>query len=135
MAATNTNPRANTTQQLNYVRKRITFADFGKVVTVGYLPGGAVIVGGGVHIVQVFNSSGTDLLDVGFIGATTDPDAYATGLTLAAIGYLPLDELGAVTNIQQPDAFTVTCSPAQTVADATTGIADVVVFYACNNDG
>lgn len=135
MAATNPNPRVNTTQQTNYIRKRITFADFGKVITVGYLPGGAVVTGGGVHIVTVFNSSGTDLLDVGFIGATTDPDAYATLLPLNAIGFIPLDELGAVTNIQQPDAYTVTCSPAQSVADATTGIADVVIEYVPNNDG
>lgn len=135
MAATNTTPRELVTQQINYVRKRITFADYGTVVTVGYLPAGAVVCGGGVQIVEAFNSSGTDLLDVGFIGATTDPNGYATALTLAAVGYLSLDELGATTNIQQPDAYTVTCSPAQSVADADAGIADVVVWYIPNNDG
>lgn len=123
------------TQQINYIRKRITFADYGTTVTVGYLPGGAMVVGGGVQIVTAFNSSGTDLLNVGFIGATTDADAYATNLTLAAVGYLELDELGATTNIQQSDNYTVTCSPAQSVADATAGVADVVIFFIPNNDG
>lgn len=135
MAATSTTPRELVTQQINYVRKRITYADYGTTVTVGYLPAGAMVVGGGVQIVTAFNSSGTDLLDVGFIGATTDADAYATNLTLAAVGYLELDELGATTNIQQSEAFTVTCAPKQSVADATAGIADVVVYYIPNNDG
>lgn len=129
------NARQLVTQQINYIRKRITYADYGTTVVVGYLPGGAMVVGGGVQIVTAFNSSGTDLLDVGFIGSTTDADAYATDLTLAAVGFLPLDELAATTNIQQSDNFTVTCTPAQSVADATAGIADVVVWYIPNNDG
>lgn len=134
MAATNTTPRQNTTQQTNYIRKRITFADRGTTVIVGYLPAGAMVTAGGVQIVTAFNGSGTDLLDIGFIGATTDADAYASALTLAAIGFIPCDELGAVSNIQQPDAYTVTCAYTDENANATTGIADVVIFYAPNND-
>lgn len=111
------------------LRKRITFADLGTTVTVGKMPAGAIVVGGGVHVVTAFNSSGTDLLDVGFIGSTTDADAYATDLTLAAVGFLALDELAATTNIQQTVETTVTASPAQSVADATAGVADVVVYY------
>lgn len=122
-------------QQVHYLRKRITFADFGTTVVVGYMPAGASVIGGGVHIVQAFNSSGTDLLNVGFIGSTTDADAYATLLTLAAVGYLEFDELATTTNIQQQVDTTVTCAPAQSVADATTGIADVIVLYVPSNDG
>ena len=80
-----------------FLRKRITYLDYGTTVTIGKLPAGAsVLPGSGVHIVTAFNSSGTDLLDVGFIGATTDADAYATQLTLAAVGFIAFDELGAV---------------------------------------
>lgn len=111
------------------LRKRITFADFGTVVTVGKIPPGSTVHGGGVHVITAFNSSGTDLLDVGFIGATTDDDAYATDLTLAAVGFIALDELAATTNIQGTVEHTVTCTPAQSVADATAGVADVIVLY------
>lgn len=112
-----------------YLRKRITFADFGTVVTVGKIPPGSSVTHGGVHVITAFNSSGTDLLDVGFIGATTDDDAYATDLTLAAVGFIVLDELAATTNIQGTVEHTVTCTPAQSVADATAGVADVIVYY------
>lgn len=129
-----TNARQNVTQQINYLRKRITFANFGTTVTVGVIPAGASVVGGGVHVITAFNSSGTDLIDVGFIGSTTDADGYASALTLAAVGFIPFDELAATTNIQQSIDTTVTCAPAQSVADATTGVADVIVYFIPNND-
>jgi hypothetical protein len=122
------------TQQTHYLRKRITFADFGATVTVGVIPAGASVIGGGVHVITAFNSSGTDLLNVGFIGSTTDANGYATDLTLAAVGFIPLDELGATTNIQQTVDTTVTCAPAQSVADATAGVADVIVLFVVSND-
>lgn len=109
--------------------KKITYLDLGTAVTVGKMPAYSHVVGGGVHIVTAFNSSGTDLLDVGFIGGTTDDDAYATDLTLAAVGYLTLDELGATTNIMQSVETTVTATPAQSVADATAGEAYVIVNF------
>ncbi len=111
------------------IGKRITFSDFGTVVTVGKMPPFSHVIGGGVHIITAFNSSGTDLLDVGFIGGTTDADAYATQLTLAAVGMLALDELATTTNIMQSVDTTVTCSPAQSVADATAGVAYVFVNF------
>jgi hypothetical protein len=122
-------------QVIHFLRKRITFADYATTVNVGVIPAGASVVGGGVHVVTAFNSSGTDLLNVGFVGSTTDADGYATLLTLAAVGYIPLDELGATTNIQQTVDTTVTCAPAQSVADATAGVADVIVMYVPNTDG
>jgi hypothetical protein len=69
-------------------------------VTVGWLPAGASVIGGGVHIVTAFNSSGTDLVDIGYVGATTVAAAYASALTLAAVGFIVLDELATTTNIQ-----------------------------------
>jgi hypothetical protein len=121
-------------QMIHYLRKRITFADYGTTVTVGVIPAGASVIGGGVHVVTAFNSSGTDLLNVGFIGSTTDADGYATLLTMAAVGWIVLDELATTTNIQQTVDTTVTCAPAQSVADATAGVADVIVWYIPSND-
>lgn len=130
-----TNPRLLQTQQVHYLRKRVTYSNYGSVVTVGTIPAGASVIGGGVHVVTAFNSSGTDLIDVGFIGGTTDDDAYATDLTLAAVGFIAFDELAATTNIQQSVDTTVTCTLAQGVADATAGAADVIVLFVPNNDG
>lgn len=122
------------TRQVHYLTKRITFADYGTTVTVGKLPPYAsVIAGGGVHVVTAFNSSGTDLLDIGFIGATTDADGYATQLTLAAVGLIVMDELATTTNIMQTVSTTVTCAPAQSVADASAGVAYVIVPYVVHN--
>jgi hypothetical protein len=89
-----TDSRQYSQQLVHYLRKRITYADYGTTVTVGYLPTKASVIHGGVHIVTAFNSSGTDLLDVGFVGATTDADAYATLLTLAAVGYIVARRVG-----------------------------------------
>jgi hypothetical protein len=122
------------TQQVHYLRKRITFADYGTTVTVGTIPPKASVIGGGVHIVTAFNSSGTDLLDVGYVGATTVVAAYASALTLAAVGFIALDDLATTTNIQGTVSHRVTCTPTQSVADATAGVADVIISYVVDND-
>lgn len=114
---------------LQTLRKKITYLDYGTTVTVGKLPPYSIVVGGGVYVSTAFNSSGTDLLDVGFIGATTDDNAYATLLTMAAVGYIALDELATTTNIMGTVEHTVTCAPAQSVADASAGEAYVIVNY------
>jgi hypothetical protein len=121
-------------QGVQFLRKRITYLDYGTTVTIGKLPAGASILpGSGVHIVTAFNSSGTDLLDVGFIGATTDPDGYATALTLGAVGFIVLDELATTTNIQGQVEHTVTCAPTQGAADATAGAADITIMFSVPN--
>jgi hypothetical protein len=121
-------------QNVQTIVKRITYADYGSVITVGKIPAYAsVIPGSGVHIVTAFNSTGTDLLDVGFVGATTDDDAYATDLTLAAVGFIAFDELAATTNIRGAVEHTITCSPAQGAADATAGEAYVIVCFVVPN--
>jgi len=126
--------RNSGTQSVQILRKRITYVSNGTTVTVGKLPAGASVVGGGVHVITAFNDSGTDTLIVGFIGSTTDDNAYATLLDLSAVGYIVLDELAATTNIQQTVDATVTCVYAGQNSNATAGIADVIVLYVCNND-
>lgn len=111
------------------LRKRITYQDNGTTITVGKLPAYAVVTGGGVYVVTAFNDSGNDFLDVGFIGATTDADAYATSLTLAAAGFIVLDELANTTNIMGTVEHTVTCLYSGQNSNATAGEAYVVVNY------
>lgn len=114
---------------VQYLRKRITYLDNGTTITVGKIPAGASVVGGGVHIVTAFNDSGTDTLIVGFIGSTTDDNAYATLLDLSAVGFIVLDELAATTNIQGTVEHTVTCVYAGQNSNATAGTADVIIQY------
>jgi hypothetical protein len=111
------------------LRKRITFLDAGTTVTVGKLPPGASVIGGGVHVLTAFNDTGTDLLDIGFIGATTDADGYASQLNLAAPGFIALDELATATNIQGAVEHAVTCLYSAQTPNPTAGVADVIVQY------
>jgi len=119
-------------QMVHYLRKGITFNDFGDgALTVGILPSGALIhkTMSGVHVDVAFNSSGTDLLD---IGTSADDDLYATDLTLASIGFVALDE--AVDMTVSADT-TITCTLVQSVADATTGEGEVIICFLPDNDG
>lgn len=118
------------TQQTGYLRKRITFANTNTTVDVGQIPAGASVIGGGVHIVT---ADAAITLDVGFRAgnSTDDPNAYATALTVAGIGFIPLDELGATTNIQQTEDAIVTAS---LLTGSDTFVGDVIVLFIPNND-
>ncbi len=113
--------------------EKITYAKENTVVDVlgGKLPAGASVIGGGVHIVTAFNDSGTDTLDVGFRdgSSTDDPDAYATLLLVSAVGFIPLDELGAITNIRQTKDAILTWRYNGENNNATAGVAYLIVNY------
>jgi len=107
----------------NTIRKRITFANQTATV-VGKIPAGSSVVGGGVHVVTAFDATAT--LNVGYIGATTVAAAYGSALALTAIGYIALDELAAVTNIQGTVEHTITCI---VTTAATVGAADLIIQF------
>lgn len=118
------------TSQVHYLRKRITFATAAVETNLGIIPAGASLVpGGGIHVVTA--DSGITL-DVGFKdgSSTADPNAYATALTVAAVGFIALDELGATTNIQQSVDTMVTYT-VSTGAD--TFVGDLIVAYVVDN--
>ena len=121
-------------QQIGILRKRYTFLDVAATVTVGKIPAGASVVGGGVHVVTAFNATTTDVVNVGFIGATTNASAYATALTTAAVGWIVLDELATTTNIQGTVEHTITAAPTETGAASTAGVADIIIWFVVNND-
>lgn len=113
--------------------ERITFAKENTIVDfLKKLPPNAhVLPGSGVHIINAFNDSGTDTLDIGFRdGSTTDdPDGFATLLLVSAIGFIALDELAAVTNIMQTKECFLTWRYNGANNDATDGVADIVINY------
>ncbi|MCE5181666.1 MAG: hypothetical protein LLG15_07690 [Betaproteobacteria bacterium] len=113
--------------------QRITYAQENTIVdvTAGKLPAGASVIGGGVHVVTAFADTGTDTLDVGFRdgSSTDDPDAYATLLTVSAVGYIALDELAATTNIRQTKDAIVTWRYNGQNNDAAAGEAYLIINY------
>ena len=88
------------------------------------MPVGAVVVGGEVTVSEVFNSTTSDGLDVGF---ATDPDGFtATAVDLQALGTTALDLNGLVFNASNP-AVTVTWTSGG--GTPTTGILRLGVRY------
>ncbi len=98
---------------------------------IGDLPVGAVLLDFYVHVKTVFNSSGTDLLIVGFSdnddALVDDLSGASLGLTRAgAAGTMPVLELNATPTTE---VKTLYAKFTQSVADAGTGEADFVLFY------
>lgn len=125
--------RVDGTQHTQTLRKRITFGNTA-AVTVGKIPAGSSVIGGGVHVVTAFNDSGTDVVNIGYIGATTVASAYGSSLDVSAVGLIVLDELASTTNIQGTVEHTVTAIYVGGNSNATAGIADVIILYVPNND-
>lgn len=125
--------RNDGSQGVQTLRKTVSYVTNGTTITVGKLPPNACVVGGGAFVTTAFNDSGTDTLIVGFIGSTTDDNAYATLLDLSAVGYIVLDELAAATNIMQTVDTTVTCVYAGQNSNATAGSCEVIINYVCQN--
>lgn len=118
----------NYKNMINVIRKRITYLNRGVAVTVGTLPPGAVVVGGGFQIVTTFNDSGTDLLD---IGTPADADEFATALVISATApvFIPLDEIATNNSYTDTGPITVTATYTGQNADPSAGVGDVVIFY------
>jgi hypothetical protein len=90
------------------------------------LPKGAVIIAWLVNVRTAFNSTGTDLLD---IGDTTTANRFANDLVLSAAVQLN-------TGAQVAELFTpltadtvITAIFVQSVADASAGLADIACLY------
>ncbi len=110
------------------LRKRMTFSNPGTTValTVGTLPAGAAVVGGGVLIITLFNDSGTDVIDV---GTTVDADEYGTLLDATAVGFKVLDELATHDGHSETTERTVTATYTGQNGNATTGVADIIILF------
>lgn len=137
MARTKPERLPNGSQQIGFLRKKITYLVENTVIDIGYIPAYASVIGGGVHIATAFDDTGTDTLDVGFRdgSSTDDPNGYATLLDLSAVGYIVLDELAATTNVIQTKRAMVTCTYNGQNNNAAAGVAYVTIMYSYGFDG
>ena len=113
-------------QNVQFLRKNITYADMGKLITLGTIPANALILKpiSGVQVNTVFNSATTTVLD---IGTTADGDLFVTDLDVkTAAAFVPLDE--AVSMVVASDT-TLTAQLAETGAAATAGAAVIVIAF------
>lgn len=111
---------------VHYLGKSITYADNGSVITLGYVPAGAVVLRGGVVVTTAFNAGSTNVLD---IGTSADDDGFATDLALGTIGVIVADEMATTNDMYSTSAIQVTCTPALTGTAATAGAGVVWVEY------
>lgn len=122
-------------QLVHYLRKTVTFNDGTNVVTVGVMPSGAMVVGGGVHVST--NFGGTATVNVGYAAdslSTSDPDAYASSLAIGTTaGFVALDELANASASAKPRSVDTTVTATMAGATGTTGSMDVIVTYIPNN--
>jgi len=116
------------TTHLQVLRKRVNYTDRGVAVTIGTIPAGAVVMGGGVQLVTTFNDSGTDLLD---IGTSADADEFATALVVSATApiYIAVDELATNNSYSETADITVTATYSGENSNASAGAADVIIWY------
>lgn len=120
-----TNARLYHTDQVHYLAKSFTYADDGSVLSLGYLPAGAVIIKpmSGVSVHVAFNAGTTNVLD---IGTAANDDLYGTDLALGSIAFVPLDE--AVSLAVAEDTL-ITATVDLTGTAATAGSATVIIAY------
>lgn len=110
----------------------VTFADT-SAKNLFIIPAGSRIVSFVIDVTTAFNSSGTDLLDIGTTanGAlyVNDADVSSTGHIVAT---LVAANLASVINVGSTDVQ-ITATYAQSVADAAAGSALVSVVYEIRN--
>lgn len=131
------NPQQYETNQVHYLRARITNSS-PSTVSLGWLPPFASVIGSGCHIKTAWSGTGNEEVDLGFRnsveGLTTDTDAYSeTAFDLdAAAGYIDGDVTQAA-NLLSTAPLEVIATITNT--DSTTGLAIVHVAYIVDNDG
>ena len=131
-----TTARQIATQQTHYLRCGITFADNGVAKVVGIIPAGSQIINlnSGVYIREAFNAGTSNVLD---IGTSADDDLYATDLALGTKAFVAIDEAATATNVNAwyvTVDTTITATVALSGTAATTGLAEVIIFYVPDND-
>lgn len=123
-----TTARVTEHQVVHFIRKDITYSNAGQTVTVGVLPAGALIVKAmsGVHVSTAFSGGSAYTLDVGY-STDSGTNNLATALTLAAVGFVVLDE--TVTDMYLTADRTI---QALVTSDGTAGVAQIVIAYIPN---
>lgn len=112
------------TLQTHYLRGTLTPS--AASITLGVIPPGSIIIGGGVVISTAFNAASTNVID---IGTTADPDGLATDLAGGTIGLIVADELATSNDLYTTTDVTIVASYAQTGTAATAGVGHVFVQF------
>ncbi len=124
--------RYNTPQQPSFLRRRVTVANAGVPVLVGILPPLAVInkAASGVTVSTVFNAGTTNTVDIGITGTA---GLYGTALSLTATNFVPVAQATSyLTSAAGDTEVYATVNLAGTAA--TTGVADIIIWYTPNSD-
>lgn len=111
---------------LNVKYGALTYEDAGVATTVFTLPAGAIPIAWLVNITAAFNSSGTDLLDIGTTGSAA---AYANDLDISAIGQIPNGYVPGALFTQLEADTPVIATYTQSVADADAGALTIGCIY------
>jgi hypothetical protein len=126
-----TTPRQFHQQMIHYLRRSISYTDNGKVLDIGTIPAGSLIIKpiSGVQVTTAFNAGTANVLD---IGTSANDDLFGTDLALGTADFVPLDEaIGGYLVAADTD---ITATPALSGTAATAGAGEVVIAYIPDND-
>lgn len=127
-------PRLPVTHQMPYMRAAVAFDTYqigvAGMVPLGTLPAGAIVTGMLVKINTAFNAATTNVLTVGtasdddaiIAAGDVDETVATTYVTFAAVGY------------KATVATPLFIKYAQTGTAATTGAADIILWFCPDND-
>jgi hypothetical protein len=126
----NVSTRDNATNNVQALRKKITYLNDGVAVTVGKIPAGSIIIGAGVIVSTAFNAGSTNVVD---IGTSLDDDGFGTDLALGTVGNIVWDELATSDDLYSASDVTITATVALTGTASTAGEARVYVLFIAPN--
>jgi len=111
---------------VHYARKYFTKADAGNTLKLVTLPAGALVLRGGVAVIEAFNAGTNNRAN---LGVAADADDFATLLALGTIGVIVADEMATATDFYSESERDVSVVVDVTGTAATTGKAIAWVEY------
>ncbi|WP_299949077.1 hypothetical protein [uncultured Ruegeria sp.] len=125
------------TNQVHFLRVNFTFANEDETISLGWVPAGASVIGGGVVVATAFNSGTSDTMDLGFRnagdGTTADPNEYATLLDITTAGVIVADELATAGDAYLPEGAEITLTYNSTGTAPTAGSGYAYLTYLVDN--
>jgi len=121
------------TQQVHYYRKAFALLDLptGVEVDIATLPAGSIIQDAYVVVTTAFNSSVSDLLDM---GTNADPNGFMSAVSVASAGKKSADDLATSDDLYSANEVTVSLTRTESGTAATAGALIAVILFIPNND-
>lgn len=121
----------------HFLKADVTFADDGSTISLGWLPGNAVVINAGANVHTAFDGGTTNTADIGFRnagdGTADDTDEFADALALGSVGRKLNTTINTAGDTKFPDGCEVV-APIISTASATAGSATVWVEYIVTNE-